>query len=819
MRLYAGSSAGFITDTAQNQIAGKLKDAFFRHYRFSPPESEIRSWHNSLRAVSSVFQLAGLTDHGIILEYQLPLTSRRLDCLICGRDASRSDQSVILELKQWDLCSASESENLVVTWLGGRDRETLHPSAQVNQYRLYLEDTHTAFYEGTEAISLSSCAFLHNYPRAVEDPLFDPRFAQLLNTSPTFTADDTLQLRDFLRDRLVGGDGMRILGRIEESRYRPSKRLMDHVSNVIKGVPQYILLDEQLVVFEKVLASARGGFHDRRKTVLIVRGGPGTGKSVIAINLMSDLLRQGYNAHYATGSKAFTETLRKIIGSRGSVQFRYFFDYAEAALNSIDVLICDEAHRLRLNSNTRFRRRSQVAQVTELLNAAKVGVFFIDDKQLVRPGEVGSTEYIRGAAEAAGCRVFEYELEAQFRCAGSDGFVNWVNHTLGIQPTANPLWDPSDAFDFRIFDSPGALEAAIRARAEDGFTARLAAGFCWPWSKPQHDGTLVNDVEIGTFRRPWNAKPEAGRLAKGIPKASFWAHDPRGIDQIGCVYTVQGFEVDYIGVIWGPDLRYDWQVGNWRGDPKASHDRALKQARDGFLPLIKNTYRVLLSRGLKGCYVCFLDSDTERFVRSRIDFTGAETARVGPPLQPVLATVQSHRRHGFPLEIVPAEAVKPFVDSVPVYDLRIAAGRFSEEQSAAAAQSEELANPQSFEWARLPEHFRAQRGLFVAQVVGESMNRRIPAGAWCLFRLGPTGTREGKIVIAQHRGIADAETGGHYTVKRYTSEKRAVEGESWEHSRIVLRPESTLAGFEAIVLSEQDAADLRVIAELVAVLG
>jgi hypothetical protein len=257
--------------------------------------------------------------------------------------------------------------------------------------------------------------------------------------------------------------------------------------------------------------------------------------------------------------------------------------------------------------------------VRELLDAAKVSVFFIDDRQIVRPNEIGSTEHIQKYAAEIGAEISEHELEVQFRCAGSDGFLNWIDNTLGIRRTANIIWDGADGFDFRIFPSPEDLEDAIRERAAFGLTARVAAGFCWPWSPPRADGTLVEDVVIGEYRRPWDAKPGSSHLAPGIPSASLWATDPNGINQIGCVYNIQGFELDYVGVIWGRDLRYDLDRQVWVGDKGESADSVVKRSKEKFVDLVKNTYRVLLSRGMKGCYVYFMDKDTERFVRSRIE--------------------------------------------------------------------------------------------------------------------------------------------------------------------------------------------------------
>lgn len=622
MRLYSGTSEQFIEDNVQNSIADKLKASFFQHFRHNPSESEVRSWRESLRATSLLFHSANLYDQGVLIEYQLPQTSRRLDCMICGKDGAGKDNATIIELKQWDACADAEGENEVLTYVGGGNREVLHPSAQVNQYRIYLQDTHTAFYDGQDPVNLSSCAYLHNYPFSSEDALFNKKFATLLRESPLFTKDDVAKLKAYLTPRLVGGSGMDVLNRIDKSTYRPSKKLMQHVASVIEGNKEYVLLDDQLIVYDKLMAWAKQGFHGRKKSVIIVKGGPGTGKSVIAMNLMAGLSRQNILTYYATGSKAFTETLRRIVGTRGGVQFKYFNGFAEARPNEVDVLIADEAHRIRKTSNNRFTpavKRSGLPQVDELIRASKVSVFFIDDLQVVRPDEIGSVDYIRQHAQQLGAEIVEYELQAQFRCNGSDAFINWVNNTLDVRRTANVLWDEADEFDFKIFGSPEELENAIREKAKQGYTARMTAGFCWPWSDQNPDGTLRDDVVIGNYRRPWNAKHEASRLPKGVPKAQVWAYEEGGIDQIGCIYTAQGFEFDYVGVIFGKDLTYDLDEGTWKGHKDLSEDNAVKRSKDRFTDLVKNTYRVLLTRGMRGCYVYFMDKDTERFFRSRMD--------------------------------------------------------------------------------------------------------------------------------------------------------------------------------------------------------
>jgi hypothetical protein len=621
VELYRGLTGELISDGLNNKLATRLGEAFFSHYRYKPPTSEVKSWQNSLARVGFVLQGAGMLDHGVVLEYQLPQSSRRLDMLLTGRDEQHRDQALVVELKQWDAAQPSSVEDCVVTYVGGGLRDVLHPSCQVLRYRQYLQDFHAAFDDG--AVGLSACAYLHNLTYRSDDELYATRHAHLLAECPAFAGDQTTQLIEFMGRRIGMRDHGEVLNRISTCPLRPARKLLDHTAAVIRRQRSYVLLDEQQVAFNSVLAQAQSALATGTKHVVLIRGGPGTGKSVLALHLIAELCARRYNAQHATGSRAFTKTLHKVVGSRAAAQFRFFNNYARHAPDSIDVLVLDEAHRIRESSNHRYTRkeqRSTLPQVEELLQAARVLVVFIDDLQVVRPAEVGSCDLVRAAAAKVGASIHEFELEAQFRCSGSDGFVNWVDNTLGIRRTANVLWQRSDPFEFRICESARDVYELIRALQAEGRSARMVAGYCWPWSKPKPDGTLVSDVCVGDWAMPWNARPDSTRLAKGIPSALLWAHEPGGIEQIGCIYTAQGFEFDYVGVIFGSDLRYDPASASWVGDPTQSYDRGgAKRGKDRFVDLVRQTYRVLLTRGMKGCYVHFTDKATGDYVRSRLE--------------------------------------------------------------------------------------------------------------------------------------------------------------------------------------------------------
>ncbi len=621
--MYSGTSLDFIDHTQREQIAGQLSDNYFEHFRYRASESEVRSWQNSLVRMASVFELADLRDQGVIVEYQLPLTSKRLDVMVTGHGSEGVPGAVIVELKQWDRVESSTIDECVATFVGGRVRDVLHPSRQAGDYQQYLMDTHTSFSGG--GIVLRSCGYLHNLHRDHAQEIFDEKFETLVRQCPPFTLDDIDDFIPFLSNTVGEGGGADPLREVLEGSYRPHRRLLEHTASVIRNEPAFTLLDEQRVAFNHVLALVRAYALSNRGTAVLIRGGPGTGKSLIAINLLAEMAAQGYVSLHATGLKAFTENLRKVVGRRAASQFIYFNSFSSAEPHLIDLLVRDEAHRIRESSNNRFMKkedRSDKAQVEELIDASKVSVFLIDDMQVVRPGEVGSSDLVREAAAARGITVVEHELEDQFRCNGSDSYIQWVDNTLDLRRTPHVLWERNDPFDFDALDTPQELDALIRSRAAEGASARLVAGFCWPWSKPNSDGSLVEDVTIDGWSRPWNAKAEAGRLAPGIPKSNFWASDPAGLDQVGCVYTAQGFEFEYVGIVWKRDLVYRFDEG-WVGQPEYSHDSIVrgsaKKSAERFTTLVKHTYRVLLTRGLSGCYVYFEDAQTRDFVLSRTE--------------------------------------------------------------------------------------------------------------------------------------------------------------------------------------------------------
>jgi DUF2075 family protein len=373
------------------------------------------------------------------------------------------------------------------------------------------------------------------------------------------------------------------------------------------------LIDDQIAAYNSIMHKTKTLAQTARKSMVIIKGGPGTGKSVIALEVMGEMMRQGRIAFHATGSSAFTNTLRKLVGARAQRLFKFFNSFITTEPNSIEVLVCDEAHRIRKTSNSRYTRReerSNLPQIDELLRIAKLNIFFIDENQIVRPEEIGSIALMKEAAIRAGIAdkdIAEFELKTQFRCSGSDAYLQWLDKVLGITDSEELAFDAR--MEFKIFSTPSEMMEQIRLRnAEKKNSARIVAGFCWPWSNPNRDGSLERDVKIGDFEMPWEKKDTFWK----------WATDDSGMEQVGTVYTAQGFEFDYIGVIFGNDLVFDAQARGWKSIPVNSHDTQVKRKNPDLTRHLQNVYRVLMSRAHRGVYVHFMDNQTGDHFRRAI---------------------------------------------------------------------------------------------------------------------------------------------------------------------------------------------------------
>ncbi|MFE2540898.1 DNA/RNA helicase domain-containing protein [Actinacidiphila glaucinigra] len=597
----------------------RLTEQFVHMHGYRPGTSEARSWERSIPALVGALNDAGLGGVEVMLEYALPLNSKRADAVLAGVHPSTGEPSyVIVELKQWSQAAPYEDDPALCL-VDAYAHPVLNPIEQVRRYCDYLVNFNGAVAEHPKRVG--GVAYLHN---ATEFGVSGLREIELDDRGQLFTAESRGEFLDHLRDRLSDKhSGARAADELLAGKTVPSKQLMAVAAQEVREREQFILLDEQQVAYRMVLNAVRKAKRSDHKEVVVVTGGPGTGKSVIALSLLGELYREGVPALHATGSQSFTKTMRKVAGARKrEVQdlFKYFNSFMTAEKNTLDVVVCDEAHRIRETSANRYTssaHRTGKPQIDELIDVARVPVFLLDEHQVVRPGEMGTVAEIKTAAERKGltCRVVP--LDSQFRCGGSDAYLRWVVRLLGLEPGGSVKWDPDDRMQLLVAESPQEMEAFLEERRAQGYGARMSAGYCWPWSpEPKPGDPLPPDVVIGDWARPWNLRGE--RAISGAPQSALWATDPAGFGQIGCVYTAQGFEYDWSGVIIGPDLV--WRTDRWVTDRTKSKDPVFKKSTpDADVDrLIRNTYKVLLTRGMVGTVVYATDPETRDKLRELV---------------------------------------------------------------------------------------------------------------------------------------------------------------------------------------------------------
>lgn len=794
MIVYSASKQQFVSDVQKNVIHRRILSEMKRRLSHGAGESEISSWRNSLQYMSNLLSDDDIpVDAGVSIEYSIPLTSKRIDFILSGQDENRRDTAVIIELKQWSSADSTTKDGIVSTFLGGSKRETAHPSYQAWSYAALIEDYNETVRH--DNIHLAPCAYLHNMES--RDTINDPFYAEHTQKAPAFIATDVLKLQAFIKQFVRHGDSNNVMYRIEHGKIKPSRNLADSLLSMLQGNQEFLMIDEQKLVYETALDLLY--LSEKQKQVLIVEGGPGTGKSVVAINLLVEMTNREKVAQYVSKNAAPRSVYEaKLKGTISKTRISNLFRGSGAFVNTdndtFDALIIDEAHRL--NEKSGLFSNLGENQIKEIIAAARLSIFFIDEAQRVTMKDIGRKEEIERWASQAGARVQTMELASQFRCNGSDGYLAFVDHALQIRETANQSAEGTD-YEVRVFDSPAALRDAIYEKNLKANKARTVAGYCWDWTSKKDPQAMDIIFPEFNFAAQWNLSTDG----------NLWIMAPNSVNEIGCIHTCQGLELDYIGVIIGPDLivrdgkiitdaskrsRMDSSVKGYKTLLKKDPEQARVLGDE----IIKNTYLTLMTRGQKACYLYCTDAETNDYFKNLL--AQATKAPEAPEeLYP-----------GLTLKVVQAEEIEKHDNAVPIYDLRIAAGDFSDYQQANEA-----------DWVELPEDYRALPGHFVARVVGESMNRRIPNGAWCLFRSERGGTRQNRIVLVQHRDIQDIDNGGHYTVKRYHSEKKSNADGTWQHESIILKPETNMPGYQEIKLSEDEAADLKVLGEFVAVIG
>ena len=556
-------------------------------------------------------------DAGVAIEYRIPLTSRRVDFMLSGTDSEDRDSVVIVELKQWSDVEMTWKDAIVRTWLGGSLREVTHPSYQAWTYAALIQDFNEEIQDSN--ISLQPCAYLHNCSDS--SVIKSDFYGEHLCRAPVFLRREVKELAAFLRKFVRKGDRSRILYRIEHGRLKPSRNLADHLASLLAGNPEFKMIDHQKIVYETAL-ELMGRVKQSGKQVLLVEGGPGTGKSVVAVNLLTEFTNRELVTHYVSRNAAPRAVFEsRLSGTLSRTRITNLFKgsgaYVDCEPGSIDCLIVDEAHRL--NARSGLYQNQGENQIREIIRAAGLSIFFLDEDQRVTMKDIGERSEIRRHAMEAGARLTELKLESQFRCNGSDGYLSWVNSALQIEETANPTLDGID-FDFRVFDSPNEMRAEIVRLNQDRNKSRMVAGYCWDWQSKKDPGVMDVTIPEHGFEMQWNLDSDG----------SLWIIKNDSVSEIGCIHTCQGLELDYVGVVVGEDFivrngkvetdalrrsRNDSSVRGYKSMLKKNREKA-KALADR---VVKNTYRTLMSRGQKGCFLFCVDRETNEYFRHFVE--------------------------------------------------------------------------------------------------------------------------------------------------------------------------------------------------------
>lgn len=578
-------------------------------------QSEVNSWNNSLHFMKDVLDDNSFSsDCEVAIEYNIPQTSKRVDFMIIGNN-NDEDHIVIVELKQWakvekvdDNCDHSIMSDLKA------HEPVAHPSYQAYSYKCLIRDYCN---EDIKEDTLKPCAYLHNLSENYRNIIEDDIYKEWTNEAPVFLQHDVLKIRNFIKQyiKLKAKDG-NLLYQIDSGRLRPTKSLQDALDSMLCGNEEFHMIDEQVVAYDKIMNAIKLSQFDDKKHIIIITGGPGTGKSVLAINVLARcIIDLKLNASYITKNmaprKCYASLLsggnaKNMINLQKAIQSPWCLP--NTIYNGLDVGIYDEAHRMQKKPY----RYTGNDMLEDAIKAARVAVFFVDDDQRITVNDKYDVDSIITYAKRENAIIHKpYELVSQFRCDGSDGYISFLNNLLGLKQTANTQFE-FNKLDIQIFDDPNLMRDELRKLNQINNKTRMIAGYCYDWNVKKKRGDWDIILPNG-FKAKWN-----------LEKDDHWAVNPKSFEEIGCIHTCQGMEFDYVGVFIGKDLYYaDGQVKTNRNaiskDDGSSGIRLKSTSDEEADKLIRRTYKVLLTRGIKGCYIYCEDDNLRDYLKDKFN--------------------------------------------------------------------------------------------------------------------------------------------------------------------------------------------------------
>lgn len=777
MIVYNDTKKQFVTDVKGGIIEDKIKNCIRQKGLNAGQKKEYESWHNSMQFMRNIVDDNEIDDDvKIAIEYNIPLTSKRVDFIISGSDEMGNDNVVIVELKQWQEAEIVDDDMhyCVKTNVGKHGNIVPHPSYQAYSYaRIIYNNCQTI---ADNSINLAPCAYLHNYKPEKKYVLEDPIYKEWTDEAPFFIKSQVAEFNAFVKKFVTKcssrGD---LLYYIDNGRIKPTKALQDTLVSMVEGNKEFVLLDEQIVIYDMCLKTMSQCLSDGKKRTIVIQGGPGTGKSVLAVNLLMEFLKRELNASYVTKNSAPREAFLSIL-THSNVKkmveikqlFRSPFNMSSCPTNVYDCLIVDEAHRL---VKKMYGDWSGENQVKECINASLFTIFMLDEDQAVTTKDIGSVDEIQYWCKQLNSRIIlndSTRLTSQFRCNGSGAYIQFIDQLLQRSEEYVDIDFAEMDYDFRVFDNPNEMRDELRKKNEINNKARMVAGYCYDWNVKNGRGEYDIYLPNG-FKAKWN-----------LANDKIWAINPRSFEEVGCIHTAQGLEFDYVGVFIGKDLFYDVSAEKVKTDKtaistddKSSGIRGLRDMEKA-RRLILNIYKTLLTRGQKGCYVYCENKALADYIRQMLlsqkhDEHEIESARI--------------------VEFVPEE--EQYTSYLPLYTIKAACGHFGNGEMV-----------EKLGWIKAEGISKLNMNMYVVKASGHSMEPRIHDGDYCVFNRNVAGSRQGKIVLVQHHNYFDDDFGGSYSIKEYSSMRSYDEFGGWQHEKIELIPYNK--DYKTIVLTPEN---------------
>ena len=617
MIVYNAKKGQFVQDVRTNVIATKILDLIRERGLNAGQDREFAAWQNSMQFMRNIVDDPDIDDDvQIAIEYNIPQTSKRVDFIIIGADRNGKDNIVIVELKQWTKAEVVDDDMhfCVRTYVANDNRIVCHPSYQAYSYSRFIGNYSQVVHNND--IHLVPCAYLHNYNPAYRQALAADIYKEWYTSAPFFIMDEVQPFIDFVKKyvtrKSAKGD---LLYLIDHGRIKPTKSLQDALSTMVRGTPVFDLLDEQAVCFDMCVRTMLQCLKDHKKRTILIQGGPGTGKSVLAVNLLMHFILCNCNTAYVTKNSAPRQAFLSILSGNKAENiadigqlFRSPFGLSRVPVNAYDCLIVDEAHRL---IKKMYGDWSGENQVKECISASLLTIFMLDEDQAVTTKDIGSVQEIVKWCKELGSDIImreETKLISQFRCNGSDAYIQFIDNLLqrNAETISVPITELN--YDFRIFDDASEMREALREKNADN-KARMVAGYCYDWNVKNRRGDI--DISLpGGFQAKWNLEND-----------KIWAINPKSFEEVGCIHTAQGLEFDYVGVLIGKDLKYEngRVVTDKNAISRDDKSSGIRSASDDVArKLILNTYKTLLTRGQKGCFVYFEDEGLREYLKAMI---------------------------------------------------------------------------------------------------------------------------------------------------------------------------------------------------------